>query len=815
MKNNKELLTEFFRRKNKSVNDKMLRGIDTYNANPTSGFFKTTDSRVMRDRLEKGLGATISRNTVKSVASKSIKSFPIIVSDNVEPETTVIIKQMLEEQYAEYIAAAVSNMIIDLGDYESDPDKGNIAIQALDQITGADFDKERTAHNMSKSGFNVDDVFRNSLPFQLLRRESKEFDTGNKVLDLLLENAVIVDNEEDVETVKEFLMTENYEIISENLPGSPTDKAPHIVIDPNENRIKNIMVSLGINGNDHNYTKVQQELNNNVSTMLNTTGNEQVKDRFIKATFLLHSRRISGSEYARYLSYRLGIPVGQKEFTELNLKYPWRQVIAGADMMPHALMNGIQSGDVIGRDRIITNIVSASGKQVLAAAGVGAGVGAGLGALGTLATGGILIPVVLGAAGLGAAGSAITRKLMKKKTQTIHRPKGEGWERVEALINEMYSRQEELMGSTHTTTDGNRFVSAIDDRQMELESKEYQNKMNDLLSRVQKIKLTESQDPRVKEMLDGRKENPKFFIEDLTHGCLEERIKIIIDELNNDKEYNATLKENSILAGVNKDLISTTVPIKVLKKYEFDPKEIPDVQVVPDFAMKGLQAYGEVEYDKRNLKDRKYNTPLLMTIKFKERFGDDKFNDKELTAVIGILGVVTRIPSDEMEEILRTNSEGKTIKGIFGTKDKNPLNIIDDLIGLSKNKEMDENLPLSKDIWRNLEKVGKLAVANKLTGRQTGNVANAQIVFSQREVDNVKADGISDLLKNRDLSNALLKRYSALSIMVANDIAERLYIYDNPGMPSWEVVPYSAFRGKEAGDQLSALASKLNNYGGR
>ena len=99
--------------------------------------------------------------------------------------------------------------------------------------------------------------------------------------------ALITDNEEDVETVKEFLMTENYEIISENLPGSPTVKAPHILIDPNENRIKNIMVSLGLNGNDHNYTKVQQELNNNVSMMLNTTGNEQAKDRFIKATFLL------------------------------------------------------------------------------------------------------------------------------------------------------------------------------------------------------------------------------------------------------------------------------------------------------------------------------------------------------------------------------------------------------------------------------------------------------------------------------------------------------------------------------------------------
>ena len=76
-------------------------------------------------------------------------------------------------------------------------------------------------------------------------------------------------------------------------------------------------------------------------------------------------------------------------------------------------------------------------------------------------------------------------------------------------------------------------------------------------------------------------------------------------------------------------------------------------------------AYGSVEIDRKALKDRRYNQPLIMTIRFKERFDDDKYSDSELTAVIGILGRIIRVPSEEMTYVLQQSAEGKTLDGIL------------------------------------------------------------------------------------------------------------------------------------------------------
>lgn len=233
--------------------------------------------------------------------------------------------------------------------------------------------------------------------------------------------------------------------------------------------------------------------------------------------------------------------------------------------------------------------------------------------------------------------------------------------------------------------------------------------------------------------------------------------------------------------------------------------------VVTPFTTRSTYAYAEIEYDKRELKDRKYNSPLIMTVKFKERFSDGTFSDNELTAVIGILGVINRIPSEEMEHILKSNSQNRTLPGIFRA-DKTPENKdAADMFNIGKIQKDVDKLAYSSKVWQELEKVRLRAITNKLTGKQTDNVANAHIIFSQKEVDNVKAEIDVDYLKDKKYALNLMMRYSAFTLMIANDIAERLYILDNPENVNWDVVPYSALRNKDTGEQLQATLLHLKN----
>ena len=162
-----------------------------------------------------------------------------------------------------------------------------------------------------------------------------------------------------------------------------------------------------------------------------------------------------------------------------------------------------------------------------------------------------------------------------------------------------------------------------------------------------------------------------------------------------------------------------------------------------------------------------------------------------------------------MKYILAKNAEGETLHG-FLSGDKSITNTISDLISSSKIGKDMKNLPQSAEIWKNLEKVAHLAVSNKLAGRKSNNIANAHIVFSQKEVDEVRADLGVDYLRDKTLSANLMKRYSAFTMMIANDPGQRVYVFDDLENISWNVVPYSALLSKDSGDQLTSALAKLS-----
>jgi hypothetical protein len=185
------------------------------------------------------------------------------------------------------------------------------------------------------------------------------------------------------------------------------------------------------------------------------------------------------------------------------------------------------------------------------------------------------------------------------------------------------------------------------------------------------------------------KEPVYFFLTEETAETLNSIGEILEEDVLNSKEYYAELLSEAI--------IQTKIPVELSTTYEYDTKAKPKVRVAPKFGAAATYAYGSVEYDKRELKDRKYNTPLMLTIKFKERYADGTFADNELVAVIGILGVITRVPSEEMAYILKSNAEGQTLKGILKSSG-NDKNMISDLLGMTKLKKDVQKLPQSAEI---------------------------------------------------------------------------------------------------------------------
>jgi hypothetical protein len=847
MEKNKKLLTEAFFKK-ASYSDRLQRKLPQYNpmdgrGTNQPGFgsilskdkYEVTDSKEAIKRLTGFFGAQMTTTTVKSLASKSVKTFPIIISENVEPETQVMLKRVMEEQYAEFMNLLISNQVVDLSAFRTGGiDDGNIAIQAVNALTGDN--PETFARKAVKGSIGADELFSAIPVYNLIRNES-EYKTGIELLDTLLEGAIIFPAESESEVIPYITKTLN-EMSFINEVNSH-DLGRHLSLDDliasvkgdNFDSTKTSLVKKGelidtIRGYDSasksltkftgpsavllSKDKLMEALDKTVADIFLMPGNERLKDRFEKASFLLIANRISGSEYVSYLMDRLGIPVASGTRGELVSKYRTQDIrnldnpgeVGTAGLITSEDLEDIRNNRAVRQlDRTIGTIVSATGKEILNAIIIGGGVGAATSAaviLGMAVAGTIVTPFILpalAATGVSAAIAGIIRSRKKSSNQQTISNKIEGWERVENLIIRMERQQDS--------------VRSIDKQKSELDTSLAMTLANAPITGDELTKLLNDNTERLEKLFKGLKASYResvaktatnFILTEESSKYFEEITKKLLEEVEKDPEY--------IAEQLSEAVISTTVPIQSVIKYEMDPKAKPQVLATPAFSARSSYAYGSIEYDKRELKDRRYNAPLILTVKFKERFADGTFADNELVAAIGILGVITRVPSNEMEYILKSNTEGQTLRGIF--KGDGGINdLANTLINAPRIKKDIEKLSQSLDVWRNLENVSMLAASNKLGGRKDNNIANAHIVFSQKEVDSVRVDTGIDYLKDKKLTAELMKRYSAFTIMVTNDTSERVYIFDDLDNISWNVVPYSAFRNKDTGDQLNSMLSKM------
>lgn len=894
MKSNERFLQEAFFKKT-TYQDKLNKKLPSYtpygdSKAPASASFAINDASELKRRLTSGLGVSFANNSIKAMSNKAIKTFPIIVSDTLEPETIVMLKRYLEEQYADYINLMISNKVIDIADFKTGQDNGNIAIQAIDSISGPDFSSDRVARKARDTGsVGISDFLTNVPIYNLLRQESCNITCGNELVDTLLEGAMIVPSENAADLIQIITEFEKPTEREKDALKKATDREPLDVSkkyeylnkekvdkDGNTARKRELLQRSKLDTNSSGYddgealagltsaratvlgvagkngrvlgatSRLEKIMDRTTADIIYAPGNEHIRDRFEKAGVLVVSRKISGQEYCNYLRTRLGIPVSgsvaaqicsvyrandvqyrtsenisakqarwiNKSLDDTSPEYFKAMNTIGRSTLSYVAAGAVGAGAGLGLSALAASSSIAGGAAAGGLVGGGA-VGGGAAAGGTVAGGSGLLaaiaaapvwaPVVAGAL-TGTALSVAINAIIKARRKKLEKLKTEGWERVEKLIDEMDQNWRELKlkvtGSTHNSNkqpqkkDDDKTVKTEKDEET-ISKKEYDDVVRKMNEFKKKLEIALKQGKPINES--------NYSISDgvlLTESEWNETIDMISEELHNDAELNL-LMEAELL---NESLLSEK-PITIddylgkvkAKQIVYDPKEM---MVTPAYSARSQYAYGSAEYDRREAKDRKYNAPLIMTIRFKERLDDGKFADNEMTAVIGILGVVIRVPSDEMKTILKSNAEGNTLKGFLGSSTIG--NTIADLLSTTKLKSDIEKLPISADVWHNMEKIGHLALANKLGGKQAHNISNAHIIFSQKEIDDLRNETGIDYIKDKKLAEQLLKRYAAFSIMIANDPSERVYVFDDPDNISWNVIPYSAIRNRDSSDQLTS-----------
>ena len=1021
MNKNEQILDELFNKDklDKNINSKLPKYKPV--SDTTNDAIFINDPKEVNKRLTGALGVVIGNNTVKSMADKSIKRFPIIVSDDLSPETTVMLKSFIEEQYCNDLALLISNMIIDVNKFKSNNKDGNIALQALDVVSGTDFSKNRIARSALNGTLDADTIFKNTPVYQLLRTESfadSGYTTGDADLDAFLSEAVIVPTEvlneyletavmsstnvlnEDINVIMQHkqqnpnlyskenivrtlttitvnnneqnhflrdLKDSELESFAERICGVNKNKVTREISsrwneldeiqDPIEREMQKIKyftntiapafgliskddnddtkkpptskhdnhptfknnpitqraaINLGLDkesvaiANKYYYDileplkssnldsttvagKAQKSELHSLADCLSLPENEIIRDRLNKALYLLSSQRIAGTEFIAYACDRLGLPIGPQTRKNIISKYPAQNVhvlnkslsaknvvsddnghknknynkygfISNGVDNSDTMINNLDAGIILdaGVYKIGAEIYRLDWRKAVKYSGAGTLGGIGAGSVTALfVTQPWVLPVLAGGAVIGGLAGLISylvtrsnkNKQIRKDNEklsinAINKAQTRGWERVEALIDELdynyLNVRRKYAGNYGTrSNDINVMFNLHDDKKLEVKK---WNEFSDKMNSVYTASITS---PRLREMvesgttgnvLDENYAGPKYKLNtkglaqlgqrlmEMSNECQDVynldtdtylyKVNLLKEALEEYPELSEAFSVSNVKTDANgktEIVISSKNPITYQKlDVEYKNKSYEPL-IVPEFTGRDMKAYGSVEFDRKTIRDRRYNEPLFITVRFKTRFADDKFKDSELTAVIGVLGVVTTIPTEEMEIILKQNAGISTDhNSVEFIADKDMQGVLSSVLTkIGKNNYMGK-LEKSGALWQQLSKVTQLALANKLAGKNSNELANAHLIFSDREVNKIKVDNNIDYLRNVKLTEKLMKKYNASEVIFCNDVTERAYICDDIERISFDVVPYSALRGKSSSDQTTAILNQIS-----
>jgi hypothetical protein len=870
-KTNKEILQEGFFSKKPTSSQRMSSKLDRqagYNAKDKfdkasgkggyaslfdkfgNGFLPIADMDEASRRLLKTFGAVVGNNSIKSKSSKSVKTFPIMISDNVDTDTAMSLKKVLEEQYSEYLAMLISNQVIDVGEFKtSDPGGDTVAVQAIGAYhKDSDISTSSQRRNIgdiarNKGELTTDDYAKYFSGYNLFR-ESEEYsnilENNESSLKYILEDAIIVPSDKADALIEKLLESTDFwsKRYVQDRKGQKF----------NPNAYEDLIKKYEGKGNTFKYTEFDDFDESQIDkdskywdykkyAMDTKHEIERLGDRISEIVQVLDTIKgslvspnydsLSENSYYNEIKSlggrhkKIKQALADKRKAEVELSKLETKFNKFEDDKNIAFEAAKRKTFKILKAKLESDEITTSPELEKATALLVSRRLSGEDYINYLVDV-LTIPI-----------PPAKQKKIIRDYPSLNIKTGDDLdigknEKMAAHVYAMRKFNNKYMINKDAKEIEKDFDSPGLLNKFRRRSKKYLRSYNSFLKnkRVSKnakalaIEIDRYGKSDVKDINREVKDRDKedhisktinSFASTLMSMTAASEGKMFVKGFNEHVEYDIVREEiertDKELEYALDDLSEASFKTKGVSK-----KPRKGMLDVPRHSTRSQMAYGSAEINRRDEKDRRFHQPLMIKVQFKERLSDGTFSDNELTAVIGVLGRIIRVPSEEMKYILQANYEKDTVRQLTTSlaSGKLVLNSLANIFGNKQIKKDIKNLPKSHELWANLNKLSKIASSSRMAGKDNDVMANAHLVFSMKEVDDVRSELGVDYIRDRKSSADLMNRYSAFSLMVVNDIQEKLYIFDDAEGSGWNTVSYSMLKNNKS-DEVGALGELLRS----
>lgn len=250
--------------------------------------------------------------------------------------------------------------------------------------------------------------------------------------------------------------------------------------------------------------------------------------------------------------------------------------------------------------------------------------------------------------------------------------------------------------------------------------------------------------------------------------------KTLFEEV--EKEYAEDKINLQEVFGGGKHTITLSKPIEVKAVNTYNLKNKQDETfIIPAYTIGNQLLYGQVEVERDANKERRYNEPIWLKIRFVERYSMLKNDaiDNTYTATIGIKANISRVPSSEVEYVFKSNAEKVSFKPA-------------DILGKIKSDSQ-----LSR-VWSQAKSIKNVLGSETFNNNFNGAaVLSPVIIASTKEATtNIAETADFNYIKKPELAVKLMNKYNAGAICLIDPIQEIYYLIDNEN-ESWDRVPFS------------------------
>lgn len=192
-------------------------------------------------------------------------------------------------------------------------------------------------------------------------------------------------------------------------------------------------------------------------------------------------------------------------------------------------------------------------------------------------------------------------------------------------------------------------------------------------------------------------------------------------------------------------------------------------------------------------RDRGAFDPIMVTVTLQLKKSDGSIDQTGLKTTFGVLAVIHEIPTEEMTNVLKYFFTDKTLIRLIRWS-KGELRTLKQMVGLDMMRRDFVVQKKSRRMWRSLEMIRHGGFIKRFFGeKKDPKLPNAHIMFSIKEIDEVKRFLNVDYLNDERLTMQFMERYFLYDFMVADDTNDMLYRF-NYENGTYEYFPYNKLK---------------------